>query len=78
MGNNRYEAVISNQIEIMIIAAMQPIARTEAENVEQDKNDMQIYIHKQPKQSQVAELKVTSVRDRIPHGDTTFNRREPP
>ena len=65
MGNNRYEAVISNQIEIMIIAAMEPIARTEAENVEQDKNDMQIYIHKQPKQSQVAELAATSVREHI-------------
>jgi|LakMenEpi03Aug12_release.lakeMendotaPanAssembly.Ray.scaffolds.fasta_scaffold1347129_1 hypothetical protein len=65
MGNNRYEAVISNQIEIMIIAAMEPIARTEAENVEQDKNDMQIYIHKQPKHSQVAELAATSVREHI-------------
>ena len=65
MGNNRYEAVISNQIEIMIIAAMEPIARTEAENVEPDKNDMKTYIHKQPKQSQVAELKATSVREHI-------------
>jgi hypothetical protein len=65
MGNNRYEAVISNQIEIMIIAAMELIARTEAGDVEQDKNDMQIYIHKQPKQSQVAELTATSVREHI-------------
>lgn len=65
MGNNRYEAVISNQIEIMIIAAMEPIARTEAENVEQGNNDMQISIHKQPRQSQVAELTATSVRGHI-------------
>ena len=65
MGNNRYEAVISNQIEIMIIAAMEPIARTEAENVERDENDMAVYIHKQPKRSQVAQLTASSVKEHI-------------
>lgn len=39
MGNNRNEAVISNQIEMMI-AAMETIARTEAKNVEANENDM--------------------------------------
>lgn len=56
MGNNRYEAVISNQIEIMIIAAMETIARTEAKNVEETENDMRSQIYIQPKQSQVVEL----------------------
>jgi hypothetical protein len=56
MGNNRYEAVISNQIEIIIIAAMETIARTKAKNVEQDESDIRYRIYKQQKRSQVAEL----------------------
>jgi hypothetical protein len=56
MGNNRYDAVISDQIEIMMVAAMETIARREAKDVEGDKNDMRSFIHNLSKQSQVAEF----------------------
>ena len=65
IGNNRYEVVISNQIEIMIIAAMETIARTEGKNVEDKENDMGLKIHKLPKRSQVAGLTLTSRGERM-------------
>lgn len=56
MGNNRDDAVISYQIEIMIIAATESVARTGPENVEEDANDISISIHNQKKRSQANDL----------------------
>jgi hypothetical protein len=40
MGNNRSEAVISNQIAIMMCAAIESIARQGIEDVDERKCDM--------------------------------------
>jgi hypothetical protein len=56
MGNNRDDAVISYQIEIMITAATDSVARTGTENVEEDADDIGISIHNQRKRSQANDL----------------------
>lgn len=45
LGNNRYRAVISHQIAIMMNAAIESVARLEIEIVDKDENDMPSHVH---------------------------------
>jgi hypothetical protein len=55
MGNNRSTAVISNQIAIMMRAAINSIARLGIEDVDERENDMSSGVHNRREQRQARE-----------------------
>jgi hypothetical protein len=70
MGNNRAPAVISNQIAIMMCAAIESIARHEIEDVDERDCDMSSGVHNRGEQRQArAGRKFSSLN--------TFDREHP-
>ena len=51
LGNNRYAAVISYQIAIMMNAAIESVARLGVKNVDKDENDMTSHVHNERMES---------------------------
>jgi hypothetical protein len=52
LGNNRYAAVISYQIAIVMNAVIENVARLGVENVDKDENDMPTHVHNERMESQ--------------------------
>ena len=52
LGNNRFAAVISDQIAIIMSAANEDVARQKGDDVEKDKDDMPSHVHNEGIRSQ--------------------------
>ena len=62
LGNNRYAAVISDQIAIIMNAAIEDVARRKDEDVDRDEHDMSSHVHNERMRSQARDLVRSPIR----------------